>query len=86
MTFKTYLRNRDLLFFLISSLISYQILNSTDCLIDTIFYPFIKHYMFHDNQEIKILNVSININKLICLILKIIIIIIIVYVFYINFC
>ena len=86
MTFKTYLRNRDLLFFLISTIIAYQILNGTDCLIDTLIYPIVKHYVFHDKQDINFIGVSINFNKLICLMIKILIIIVIIYVFYINFC
>ena len=82
MNFKTYLRNRDLLFFLLTSLISYQILQSTDCLIDTVVYPYSHKYLFKEKDEKNIYGVSINLNKLLCLIFKVFIIVFIIYLFF----
>lgn len=82
MDFKTYLRNRDLLFFLLTSLISWQILRISDCFVDYVVYPVSLKYLFNDNPKKDFAGVQIEIDKVFCLAIKLIIILFIVYVLF----
>ena len=85
MDLKTYLRNRDLLFFLLTSLISWQILRVSDCFVDSVIYPISLKHVFNNNPNFEFLGVKLEFDKIFCLIVKLIIIIFIIYLIFVLF-
>lgn len=78
MDVKNYLKNRDLIFFLLTSLISWQILRFSDCCVDS-FYPIVKKHI-EVNDKYKTFIVNNNLEDFIKMMLKILIIIMIIFI------